>query len=103
MRIAMQEHPDALFVIGNAPTALFEVCDGVLDGRINPVGIVGVPVGFVNVIESKLKLQSLKKVPYIIIKGRNGGSNVAASIVNAAFTFDKSGFTTAKSPRTASS
>jgi precorrin-3B C17-methyltransferase len=86
MRIAIAKHPDALFVVGNAPTALFELCDQLQDGRCNPAGIIGTPVGFVNVIESKLKLQAQKQVPYVIIRGRKGGSNVAASIVNAAFT-----------------
>lgn len=89
MRIAIEKHPDALFVVGNAPTALFELCDQLQDGRCNPAGIIGAPVGFVNVVESKLKLQALKQVPYVIIRGRKGGSNVAASIVNAAFTFSE--------------
>jgi len=86
MRIAISKHPDALFVVGNAPTALFELCDQI--GNFSPAGIVGAPVGFVNVVESKLRLQSFKEVPYVIIKGRKGGSNVAASIVNAAFTLN---------------
>lgn len=89
MRIAIEKHPTALFVVGNAPTALFELCEQLQENKFNPAGIIGAPVGFVNVIESKLKLQSLKTVPYVIIKGRKGGSNVAASIVNAAFTIDK--------------
>ncbi|GAA3917790.1 precorrin-3B C(17)-methyltransferase [Chitinophaga oryziterrae] len=84
MRIAIAKHPEALFVVGNAPTALFELCDQFPE--FNPAGIIGTPVGFVNVVESKLKLQAMKQVPYVIIKGRKGGSNVAASIVNAAFT-----------------
>ncbi len=88
IRIAIEKHPEALFVIGNAPTALFELCDQFIEKKFNPEGIIGAPVGFVNVIESKLKLQSLSSVPYVIIKGRKGGSNVAASIVNAAFTFE---------------
>lgn len=88
MRIAIEKHPEALFVVGNAPTALFELCDQLQDHRFNPAGIIGAPVGFVNVIESKLKLQALKNVPYVIIQGRKGGSNVAASIVNAAFTLN---------------
>jgi precorrin-3B C17-methyltransferase len=86
IRIAIEKHPNALFVIGNAPTALFELCDQFIENNFNPVGIIGAPVGFVNVVESKLKLQSLIEIPYVIIKGRKGGSNVAASIVNAAFT-----------------
>ena len=86
MRIAIQKHPDALFVVGNAPTALFELCDRLLENEFNPAGVIGAPVGFVNVLESKLKLQSFTRIPFVIIKERKGGSNVAASIVNAAFT-----------------
>ncbi len=89
MRIAIEKHPNALFVVGNAPTALFELCEQWQENKFNPAGIIGAPVGFVNVVESKLKLQSLKNIPYVIIKGRKGGSNVAASIVNAAFTVDR--------------
>jgi precorrin-3B C17-methyltransferase len=89
MRLAIEKHPNALFVVGNAPTALFELCDQIQEGKCQPAGVIGAPVGFVNVIESKLKLQSFKNIPYVIIKGRKGGSNVAASIVNAAFTADK--------------
>nr|WP_305070038.1 precorrin-8X methylmutase [Flavobacterium covae] len=86
MRLALKKHPNALYVIGNAPTALFELCEQILDEKCTPVGVIGVPVGFVNVIESKLKLQALTTIPYVLIRGRKGGSNVAASIVNAAFT-----------------
>jgi precorrin-3B C17-methyltransferase len=86
MRIAIEKHPHALFAVGNAPTALHELCDQLIENKFKPEGIIGAPVGFVNVVESKLKLQALTNVPYVIIKGRKGGSNVAASIVNAAFT-----------------
>lgn len=86
MRLAITEHPDALFVIGNAPTALLELCDQYLHGNCNPAGIIATPVGFVNVIESKLKLKYIPSIPAVIIEGRKGGSNVAASVVNAAFT-----------------
>lgn len=89
MRIAIEKHPHALFVIGNAPTALFELCEQLQENKFQPAGIIAAPVGFVNVVESKLKLQAIRKVPYVIIKGRKGGSNVAASIVNAAFTLDQ--------------
>jgi precorrin-3B C17-methyltransferase len=88
MRIAIAKHPDALFVVGNAPTALFELCDQLSEGTFKPAGVIGAPVGFVNVVESKLKLQAMKQIPYVIIKGRKGGSNVAASIVNAAFSYE---------------
>jgi precorrin-3B C17-methyltransferase len=89
MRLAIEAHPDALFVVGNAPTALFELCEQYLIGGCNPVGIVAAPVGFVNVVEAKLKLKYIPAIPSVIITGRKGGSNVAASIVNAAFTLDQ--------------
>ena len=88
MRLAIREHPDALFVIGNAPTALLELCDQYQQGICRPVGVVAAPVGFVNVVESKLRLKYLKDIPSVIIEGRKGGSNVAASIVNAVFTLN---------------
>lgn len=88
MRIAAEENPTALFVVGNAPTALFELCDQLINQKIKPAGIIAAPVGFVNVVESKLKLRAIPTVPYVLIKGQKGGSNVAASIVNAAFTLD---------------
>lgn len=73
---------ELIFAIGNAPTALIRLYELLQAGRINPQGIIGVPVGFVNVVEAKeLILQT--KVPYIVAKGRKGGSNVAAAICNA--------------------
>lgn len=86
MRLAIMEHPTALFVVGNAPTALFELVDQYQAGRCRPAGIIAAPVGFVNVVEAKLRLKTIKTIPTVIIEGRKGGSNVAASIVNAAFT-----------------
>ena len=88
MRLAARENPDALFVIGNAPTALLELCDQYQQGNCRPVGVIAAPVGFVNVVESKLRLKYLKDLPSVIIEGRKGGSNVAASIVNAVFTLN---------------
>lgn len=71
-----------IFAIGNAPTALIHLYELISDGKLRPALIVGVPVGFVNVVESKeLILQT--DVPAIVARGRKGGSNVAASIVNA--------------------
>ena len=72
-----------IFAIGNAPTALFSICDLVKAGRLSPEIVIGVPVGFVNVVEAKEALMRLP-VPYIVARGRKGGSNVAAAIVNAA-------------------
>ena len=89
MRLAAQQYPDALFVIGNAPTALIEVADQVKQGLLHPAGIIGAPVGFVNVVESKERLKLLA-VPYVLIEEKRGGSNFAAALVNAAFTLDTS-------------
>ncbi|CAM1343229.1 precorrin-3B C(17)-methyltransferase [Tenacibaculum amylolyticum] len=86
---AAVKYPNALFVIGNAPTALIEIVDQVHEGIINPVGIVGAPVGFINVIESKERLKMQKDTAYALISERRGGSNFAAAIVNAAFTLDE--------------
>ena len=72
-----------VFAIGNAPTALFSICELVQAGRLSPEIVIGVPVGFVNVVEAKEALMRLP-VPYIVARGRKGGSNVAAAIVNAA-------------------
>ncbi|MBO4886505.1 MAG: precorrin-8X methylmutase [Clostridia bacterium] len=72
-----------VFAIGNAPTALFSICDLVRAGKLKPAIIIGVPVGFVNVIEAKEDVMRLP-TPYIVARGRKGGSNVAAAIVNAA-------------------
>ena len=71
-----------LFAIGNAPTALIELDRLMREQDLQPELIIGVPVGFVNVVESKeLILQS--QAPHIVARGRKGGSNVAAAIVNA--------------------
>ena len=72
-----------VFAIGNAPTALFSIRDLVRAGRLRPALVIGVPVGFVNVVEAKEDIMALG-VPYIVARGRKGGSNVAAAIVNAA-------------------
>ena len=88
IRLAVEEYPDALYVFGNAPTALMELCLLMRRGKARPVGVVGAPVGFVNVRESKYMLKSFEDVPKIIIEGRKGGSNLAATIVNAILCFD---------------
>ena len=80
-RAAELEKP-CVFAIGNAPTALFSLLELIEAGRVRPALIVGVPVGFVNVVESKELLLGLD-VPYIVARGRKGGSNVAAAICNA--------------------
>ena len=71
-----------IFAIGNAPTALVRLYELIQEGLLKPELIIGVPVGFVNVEESKELIMALD-VPYIVAKGRKGGSNVAAAICNA--------------------
>lgn len=88
IRLAVAEHPDALYVFGNAPTALMELCSLMRHGKATPAGVVGAPVGFVNVRESKHMLKSFVQLPKIIIEGRKGGSNLAATIVNAILCYD---------------
>lgn len=73
---------DVIFAIGNAPTALMRLCELIDEGRINPAAVIGVPVGFVNVVQSKEMIME-RKVPQIVARGRKGGSNVAAAICNA--------------------
>ena len=88
IRLAVEEHPDALFVFGNAPTALMELCDLIRKGKAHPAGIIAAPVGFVHVRESKHMVKPFKDIPKIIIEGRKGGSNLAATLCNAILTFD---------------
>lgn len=71
-----------IFAIGNAPTALIRLHELIEEGAVSPALVIGVPVGFVNVVESK-ELFLGRDTPYIIARGRKGGSNVAAAIVNA--------------------
>lgn len=71
-----------IFAIGNAPTALISLYEQIQAGTLHPALIVGVPVGFVNVVESKELILGLE-VPHIVARGRKGGSNVAAAICNA--------------------
>jgi precorrin-8X/cobalt-precorrin-8 methylmutase len=72
-----------IFVIGNAPTALFRLLDRIGRGGRAPRLIVGMPVGFVNAAESKELLLAQDAVPYITVAGRKGGSSLAACVVNA--------------------
>ena len=76
------EYPEAIYVIGNAPTALLALCDRIDHNAKIPALVIGVPVGFVAVVESKQALTKVN-VPQILVKGRKGGSPVAAAIVNA--------------------
>lgn len=86
MRLAIAKHPGALFAVGNAPTALNEISDALQrDANFKPAGVIGAPVGFVNVVESKLRLRHLPtSVPILVILGNKGGSGVAAAVINAA-------------------
>jgi precorrin-3B C17-methyltransferase len=88
IRLAVEEHPDALFAFGNAPTALMELCDLIRKGKAHPAGIIAAPVGFVHVRESKHMVKPFKDIPKIIVEGRKGGSNLAATLCNAILTFD---------------
>ena len=72
-----------IFAIGNAPTALIRLSELIEEGLIRPSLIIGAPVGFVNVVQSKELICTLKDTPYIVARGRKGGSNVAAAICNA--------------------
>ena len=88
IRLAVEEHPDALFAFGNAPTALMELCDLIHKGKAHPAGIIAAPVGFVHVRESKHMVKPFHDIPKIIVEGRKGGSNLAATLCNAILTFD---------------
>ncbi|MGC4019867.1 MAG: precorrin-8X methylmutase [Muricomes sp.] len=72
-----------IFAVGNAPTALVRLYELIQEGKLNPELIIAVPVGFVNVVQSKELIMELEKVPSIVARGRKGGSNIAACICNA--------------------
>ena len=74
---------EAIFAVGNAPTALVRLYELIKEGKINPELIIAVPVGFVNVVQSKELILSLEDIPSIVARGRKGGSNIAACICNA--------------------
>lgn len=80
---ACQLKEPLIIAIGNAPTALVHLYELIEEGRICPELVIGVPVGFVNVEPAKELIMSQNKVPYIVAKGRKGGSNIAACICNA--------------------
>ena len=85
MHKAAQEYPRAVLAVGNAPTALLAIAEEIENG-LRPALVIGVPVGFVNVVESKERLFATcgqYGVPAIVAMGRKGGSNVAAAICNA--------------------
>ncbi len=84
MDMAAEKYADKklIFAIGNAPTALLRLCELTMSGRLAPALIIGAPVGFVNVIQSKERLTRLQ-TPHIAAMGRKGGSTVAAAICNS--------------------
>ncbi|MGN1002777.1 MAG: precorrin-8X methylmutase [Oscillospiraceae bacterium] len=82
MERAAQLPKPCIFAVGNAPTALISLYDQIQAGTLAPALIIGVPVGFVNVVESKERILCLD-TPHIVARGRKGGSNVAAAICNA--------------------
>lgn len=84
-----------VFAVGNAPTALIRLCELIGAGRLRPELVIGVPVGFVNVVEAK-ELALALPVPHIVARGRKGGSTVAAAIVNALLYTDRQGTAPAK-------
>ena len=88
IRLAVEEHPDALYAFGNAPTALMELCDLIRKGKARPAGIVAAPVGFVHVRESKHMVKPFREIPKVIVEGRKGGSNLAATLVNSILCFN---------------
>ena len=82
MASCVRSNPNAIAAIGNAPTALIRLCEEVEAGRWQPALVIGAPVGFINVVESKQALSALA-IPHILIEGRKGGSAVAAAVLNA--------------------
>ena len=76
-----KDHP-VIFAIGNAPTALVRLAEMIDAGEVKPALIIGAPVGFVNVVESKELIMD-RDIPFIVPAGRKGGSNIAATICNA--------------------
>ena len=86
MERGASEHPGGIYAVGNAPTALFALEELMERGALSPALIVAVPVGFVNVVESKESILALcrrRDIPIIAAMGRKGGSTVAAAILNA--------------------
>ena len=73
---------EVIFAVGNAPTALIRLYELIREGKVKPALIIGAPVGFVNVVEAK-ELIMTAGAPYIVPRGRKGGSNIAATICNA--------------------
>ena len=89
IRLAVEDYPeDVIFAFGNAPTALMELCDLIRKKKAKPAGIIAAPVGFVHVRESKHMVKPFKEIPKLIVEGRKGGSNLAATLVNSILCFN---------------
>jgi len=73
----------AVVAIGNAPTALFRLLELLQDGAPPPAAVIGMPVGFVGAAEAKDALAAYNRVPFLIVRGRKGGSAMAVAAVNA--------------------
>jgi precorrin-8X/cobalt-precorrin-8 methylmutase len=84
MRIAKEDIHGGIVVIGNAPTALLEVMEMIREGITKPALVIGIPVGFVSAVESKVELAKMD-IPFITNEGRKGGSPCASAIVNALY------------------
>jgi precorrin-8X/cobalt-precorrin-8 methylmutase len=82
VRLWKKDRP-IIFAVGNAPTALVRLYELIKNGEVRPALVIGAPVGFVNVVQSKELILSLEDVEFIVARGRKGGSNVAAAICNA--------------------
>ncbi len=82
MNHCIDQFPEAIYVIGNAPTALVTLCQAIARGEAKPALVIGVPVGFIGVLEAKKALSTLPW-PQIRVEGNKGGSPVAAGIINA--------------------
>ena len=77
------ENTPCIFAVGNAPTALIRLYELVQEGKLRPALVIAMPVGFVNVVQSKELILTLEETPFIVAKGRKGGSNIAAAVCNA--------------------
>lgn len=87
VQLGLKRHPKALFVIGNAPTALVELANAIQRQDIQPIGVIGTVVGFVNVVEAKQRLQACTQILQASTAGNKGGSAIAVAIINAALTY----------------
>lgn len=83
MRRAAKDMDGGIIVIGNAPTALYEVINMAREGITKPALVIGMPVGFVSAVESKEELAKMNNLPFITNVGRKGGSSAVSSIMNA--------------------